>query len=354
MIFHFQNPAAFQLLTLAVLLAALALWQLQRSKRVLGKIFGSDRLSFLAQSISWNRRKVKIVLQTLTLAIMVFCLARPQSGETTQKTKSEGVELMMVIDVSNSMLAEDVKPSRLGLVKNEMNRLLDSLGGDRVGLVAFAGSAILLSPLTPDKSALRMYIDGLSPRSVSTQGTEFRKALSEAESALKRGGLDKEESSVTKVILLISDGENHDQKVLEMASRIGTDGIRIYTMAVGSDKGAPIPMHDGHGESIGFKRTKDGQVIMTSSSPESMRKIAESGRGVFHQLEFGGEAVNAFIKELNQLQKALYEVNEVTNYREDYQLFLFIAVMMGLIELFLGDRKGSGRIWRGRFEVARQ
>jgi Ca-activated chloride channel family protein len=355
MTFHFANQAALQLIGLSVLLFTFALWRMGKTRQAFQNAFGKLRMDYLAQSISWSKRKLKIVLQSLALMLMVVALARPQSGESRQKAKSEGLELMIAVDVSTSMLAEDVKPSRLGLVQQEVSRLLDQLGGDKVGLIAFAGSAVLLSPLTTDKSALRMYIDSLSVNSVSTQGTEFKKALSEAESALKRGGLDNEgEAAVTKVILIISDGENHDEKDLDIISRIASEGVRVYTMAVGTEKGAPIPLRDQHGEMVGYKRSKDGQVVMTQSTGKSLEKLAEVGKGTFRYLTFGGGAIRQLMEDLNHLQRAQFESMEVTNYQENYQIILVWGVILALLELFLGERKGVGRIWRGRFEVAKR
>jgi Ca-activated chloride channel family protein len=350
--FHFANTAAFQLLGLAGILLVVAFWQLQRGKRAFQNAFGAARLAFLAQSVSWNKRRWKIVLQVLSLVVLTVALARPQSGESRQKAKSEGLEVMLVVDVSTSMLAEDVRPSRLDLAKQELYRLLDQLGGDRVGLVAFAGSAVLLSPLTADKGALKMYIESLSPNSVSTQGTEYRKALSEAENALKRGGLDGDfDQAVSKVIIVVSDGENHDDKVMDVIGKLTGEGLRIYTLAVGTEKGAPIPLRDEHGELSGYKRSRDGQVVMSQSTGKSLEQIAQAGKGTFRYLTFGGSAVQALMGDLNQLQRTAFESTEITNYQENYQMILVWAVIFGLIELFLGDRKGEGRIWRGRFEA---
>lgn len=283
---------------------------------------------------------------------MIVALARPQSGESRQKAKSEGLEIVLAVDVSNSMMAEDVRPSRLDLTKQELSRLLDQLSGDKVGLVAFAGSAVLLSPLTPDKSALKMYIDSLSTNSVSTQGTEFRKALGEAELALKRGGLENDsDATVTKAIIMVSDGENHDDKVMDMASKIAGEGIHIYTLAVGTEAGAPIPMRDDHNNLVGYKKNKDGQVVMSRSTGKSLQEMAQAGRGTFRYLTFGGSAVQALMEDLNQLQKSQFESTEITNYQENYQIILVWGVVLALIELFLGERKGEGRVWRGRFEA---
>ncbi|MEZ4871935.1 MAG: VWA domain-containing protein [Bdellovibrionales bacterium] len=161
---------------------------------------------------------MKLFLVCLSILFFVFALARPQSGTAKAKMKSEGIEVVLLLDVSESMKAEDVKPSRLEFMKKEMIRFVEKSVGDRIGIVAFAGSAVLLTPVTQDKGALKMYIETLSTDSVSTQGTDFGKALQEAESAFKRGGLeDSEESVVTRAIIIASDGEDNEEKGLETA-----------------------------------------------------------------------------------------------------------------------------------------
>lgn len=354
MAYRFADKFAFEFLWLIPLILFVAWWRLRGGKAHLERILGKSKLSFLAQSVSWNKRRAKVILQVVAIFFFVIALARPQSGEGRQKAKREGLEMILAIDVSNSMLAEDVRPSRLDLVKAETSRFLDLIGGDKVGLIAFAGSAITLSPLTTDKSALNMYIDSLTPETVSTQGTDFGRALSEAYQDLKRGGLDSDDNtSITKVIVLISDGENHDPKDLAIARKIAGDGIRIYTLGVGTAKGAPIPLRDDHGNLIGYKKDQKGQVVLSRSIGESLEQIAAAGKGTFHHLVFGGNTTKTLRNELEHLQRAQLDETEITSYNENYQLYLFIGIVAAMGGLFLGERKGEGRLWSGRFEVKR-
>jgi Ca-activated chloride channel homolog len=195
-------------------------------------------VDFFLAGFSRAKRNWKAFLCLATLSLMIVAMARPQMGKGQQQITSQGVEIMMVVDVSNSMLAEDVKPSRLGHAQKEMSRLLDLLGGDKVGLIAFAGSAVLLSPMTTDKSALKMFLESMSPASVETQGTEITKALQEAQSAFQRGGEEAgPNQKMTRVVVLISDGEDHEEGAIRQAQDMAKEGIRIFTMAFGSERG---------------------------------------------------------------------------------------------------------------------
>lgn len=353
--YRFADKAALQLLWLVPLMVFLVVWMARRSKLVLESNIAPKLAGFLMRSVSPRKRKIKIWLQCLTLFFFVVALARPQSGEGRQKAKSEGLEIMLVVDVSNSMMSEDARPSRLELAKRELARFLDQLGGDKVGLIAFAGSAILLSPLTNDKSALKMFIESLSPDAVSTQGTDFKKALSEAYQALYRGGTESDENQqITRVIVVASDGEENEKGGIETAQKISGEGVRIFTLGFGTEQGGRIPVRDKFGNLLGYKKDKSGNEIVTRSTGAALQALAEAGRGTYQQVTFGGDAIRSLRASIDTLQKAQFETMDISHYTEHYQVFLLIGLVLALIELFMGDRKSEGRIWRGRFEVPLQ
>lgn len=350
--YRFADHAALQLLWLVPLVIFLIWWTGKRRAEVLRQQISAPIAKFLTRSLSPSKRKWKLILQCVTLFFFIFSLARPQSGEGKTKAKSEGLEIMIAIDVSNSMLAEDARPSRLELAKREITRFLDLLGGDKVGLIAFAGSAILLSPLTNDKSALKMFLESLSPESVSTQGTDFKRALTEANQALHRGGVDEsEDSKVTRLVILASDGEETEKGGLDAAAKIAESGTRIYTLGFGTENGGQIPVRDKSGNMVGYKKDRKGQTVTSRFTGDALKALAEAGKGQYLQVSFGGDAVKHLRDAIDQLQKAQYESLEVSNYVEHYQIFLFFGLLFALLELFLGERKPEGRIWRGRFEV---
>lgn len=354
--FRFADKAALQFLALIPVLFILVRWMAGRTRQVLSSQLSPKVQAYLTRSLAPSRRKLKLWLQCLTILFFVLALARPQSGESLQKAKSEGLEMVLAIDVSNSMLSEDARPSRLELAKRELNRFIDSLSGDKVGLVAFAGSAILLSPMTADKNALKMYIESLSPETVSTQGTDFKKALNESYQALQRGGLGEEEgapggSGATRVIVVASDGEDNEKGGLDTAKKISDQGVRIYTLGFGTEAGGKIPMRDRNGNLVGYKKTKDGQDVVSRSTGEALKALADAGKGDFHQVTFGGDAVKILKDNIDKLQRAQIDSMEVTHYNEHYQLFLLLGILLALLEIFLGERKKEGRLWKGRFEV---
>lgn len=349
---RFANPDALQLLWLIPLMWFVAWVFERRSGRRLRSAFGARLTPYLTATVSPGKRRLKLALRLLALVCWIGALARPQTGRSAQEVKVRGVEIMIAVDVSNSMLAEDVRPSRLLHAKAELMRLLHLLSGDKVGLIAFAGSAVLLSPLTTDKSALEMFIDSLSPESVETQGTNIKQALNEAQSAFNRGGVESDESTqISRVILIASDGEDHDKEALDEAKRLAVKGTRIFTMAFGTEKGGPIPIRDERGFLRGYKRDKSGQNVVTTVKGEFLRKLAEAGKGSFYHATFGGQEARRIKDDLSKLEQGEFASEMETNYDEKFQFPLVLGILLCLVELMLGERRGGVRIWKGRFDT---
>ncbi len=351
--FRFANPSALQWLWFLPVIIIIATVAQKRFSKQLVKAFGKRLSPFLTSSRSPGRRRLRLILFSLALTCFVIALARPQTGRGQQAIKSEGVELMIAVDVSNSMLAEDIKPSRLGFAKSELLRLLDLLGGDKVGLIAFAGSATLVSPLTTDKAALKMFVESLSPISVENQGTDFKKAIAEAREAFERGGVDPDEGvTVSRVVLIASDGEDQEKGAIEEAKKAAQTGMRIFSIAFGTERGAPIPIRDERGYLRGYKKDQAGKEVITQVKGTALREIAAAGKGSFHHISFGANDARTIKAELDKLEKAQFASEMSTSYDEKYQYFLIAGLLFALLELLLGDRQSAGRIWRGRFEVA--
>lgn len=350
---RFQNPEAFRWLWLIPVLVGVVIWLTKRGRKKLESVFGQKTVPFLTASVSDRKRRAKLILWCLSLACFVIALARPQAGQSSQEVKARGIELMIAVDVSNSMLAEDVKPSRLEHAKAELLRLLDMLEGNKVGLIAFAGSAALLSPLTSDVSSLKMFVENLSVSSVANQGTNFHDALDEARSAFDRGGVESDEKlSVSKVILLISDGEDQEKGALDLAKKLSNEGVRIFSLAFGTERGGPIPMRDDRGYLAGYKRDRQGQNILSQVHGDFLRELAAVGQGAFQHATFGGMEAKKVRAELDKLEKAEFASSMTTNYEERFQIPLAIGIFLALGAFALGERRGSARVWRGRFEVA--
>jgi Ca-activated chloride channel homolog len=312
-------------------------WSMNR----LRSSIGSQLTPFLIASLSTKKRRIKWTLEILAVTFFVIALARPQLGSSLQEVKSEGIEIVIAVDVSTSMLTEDVKPSRLELAKAELKRLIERLSGDKVGLIVFAGSGYLLSPLTTDHSALSMYLDTLSPDSVSRQGTIIKPALEEALGAFKRGGADEEDDEirVTRVIVIASDGEDHEEGALEEARTLASKGVRIYTIGFGTEQGGPIPDRDAQGNMRGYKKDEKGQPIMSTHKGDFMRKLAAAGQGAYFYAIGGSNQMELLKKEIDKLEKSKFESQMATEYDERFQIPLALGLILALIELLLSERR---------------
>ena len=361
--FRFASPESFFWLWFLPLRAFALFYFVRQDKSVLQKALGPRMHPFLTSSLSMPKRRLKWILEGLVLVFAIFALARPQLGAGSESIKSEGIELIIAFDVSSSMLAEDVKPSRLEFAKREVFRLIDTMTGSKVGVVAFAGSAALSAPMTTDRSALKMFVDSLSPSSVGSQGTEFRRALLEAESAFERGsdvddGSEEEEETsseeplpVTRAILIVSDGEDNEPGALAAAESLAKKGIHIFSLAFGTEKGAPIPVRASNGTVRGYKRDANGKTILSSTKGTVLKKLAEVGKGSFYFATFGGNAIPRIANDINQLEKTKFEDEVITTYSEKYQILLLVALLLALLEIFLGERFTGREVWKGRFEI---
>ncbi|MEQ1876667.1 MAG: VWA domain-containing protein [Bdellovibrionia bacterium] len=338
--FRFESREYFQFLWLLPLILAGGYYYYRRTLGKLAASIGPQLTPFLTSSVSLKKRRAKWALEILAVLFFAIALARPQLGTSLQEVKSEGVEIVIAVDVSNSMLTEDVKPSRIELAKGELKRLVDRLSGDKVGIVVFAGSSFLLSPLTTDHSALSMYIDSLSTDMVSLQGTVIKPALDEAVDAFKRGGADEaEDSKATRVIIIASDGEDHEEGALQLARKLTGEDIRIFTIGFGTEQGGPVPERDAQGNMRGYKNDDKGQPVLSTHKGEFMRKLAAAGQGAYFYAIGGSNQMELLKAEIDKLEKALFETQMATDYDERFQIPLTIGLILALIELLMSERR---------------
>jgi Ca-activated chloride channel family protein len=350
--FRFENLAAFNYLWLLPALVLVGIFFDMRGRKLLKKAIGTRLYPFLTSSVSEKKRTVKVILRASVIFFFVVALARPQMGQSKQEVKSEGVEIIFAVDVSESMLSEDVKPSRLDQAKSELSRLMDLMPGNKVGIVAFAGSAALVSPLTNDPAAVKMILESLSTESVSSQGTNFQEALKVSKDAFERGGVTADDQvKVTRVVLIASDGEDHEPGAVEEAKKMVNDGTRIFSLAYGTEKGGAIPVRDGMGFLKGYKKDRNGQTILTTVHGEALKELAKDGQGSFYFASFGGDHIKQVVEDIGKLEKAQFDTSVATQYDERFQLFLLIGILLAITELIVGERKGAFRFWKGRYEV---
>ncbi|MEK6772804.1 MAG: VWA domain-containing protein [Bdellovibrionota bacterium] len=352
--FRFESPESFRLIILVPILLLISWLYGKWKQKKIRQSLGTRLTPFLTQSVSIQKRRWKLFLQSLCLLMMLLAWARPQMGQSQEKIKSEGIEVIFLVDVSDSMMAEDVKPNRLAQVKVELSRLIDLSPGNKIGIIAFAGSAALLCPLTNDPGAVKMYIESLSTSSVSSQGTNFEEALRLAKESFEHGGVSTDETSkATRVIVVASDGEDQEEGALEAAQKLSQSGIKIFTVAYGTEKGGAIPVRDGMGYLRGYKKDHQGQTVLSTVRGEFLQKLAQSGKGSFYFAVFGGSHVTQLNDDFDKLDKTLFDSQIATQYEEKFQIVLLFCFLFGIFEIILGDRKTNFRLWRGRFEVAK-
>ncbi len=320
------------------LLWVIAWYSQKQGWKKLQKHFGGSLQDLWKNNLSILSRYWKWGLRVGFLSLLLLALARPQIGQSSEAIKSEGFEIFFAIDVSNSMLAEDLRPSRLEKAKIDLNRLADNLIGHRIGVLAFAGSAALISPLTQDIAAVKMYLESLDSQTISSQGTNFEAVLTAAGSAFDSGGMG-EDSAVTKVLIIASDGEDQEEGALEKVAELRKKGIRVFTIAYGTEKGAPIPERDRMNFLKGYKKDNKGQTILTTVKGEALKALAEKSQGYFTFATLDYSFITAVLKELNTLEKKQFESEFQVQYDEKFQIFLILAFTLGLLELFIADTK---------------
>ena len=330
---RFAAPENFLLIIGVLALAVFAFWAIGRKKRLL-ELFGDLPLIMRnAPYISFARQRTKAVLVILALLLVCVGLARLQFGTHLETLQREGLDIIVALDVSNSMLARDQQPNRLEKAKQEVRGIIQRLKGDRIGLVAFAGEAFVQCPLTLDYAAAEMLLGVMSQTSVSVQGTSLVSAIE----AAQRGFTQQEKKH--KVLLLLTDGENHEGDPVGTAGKARQDGIRIYTVGIGSPAGEPIPVINRKGEQVGFKKDQSGEVVVTRLDEATLQKIALETGGKYYHATAGELELDRIFDEISKLEKKELEGTLVTRYDDRFQWPLLLALLFIVGEFFLSERK---------------
>ncbi len=301
-----------------------------KSRRELENFVSAEVLGIIAPRLSFARKRLKDYLVLAALALLIIALADPQVGTRIEEVKREGIDLVVAVDVSTSMLAKDIAPSRLEKAKHEVRSLLDKLQGDRVALVAFAGKAVIECPLTLDYGAAEIFLDVLEPGLVSKPGTSLADAVRTSLKAFPEG------SRAGKAILLITDGEDHSPDLEAAIKEAADKGVVIHAVGIGSPQGVPIPLGGADGE---YKKDKQGNVIVTKLDEGTLRRIAEKTGGVYQRCSTGGDELDAIISAVTGLEKGEFGTRKFTRYEHRYQIPVFFALMFLVFEWLLSDRK---------------
>lgn len=342
-LFQFAQPLA--LWGLILIPAAIIFYVLvfRWKKQALQRFGNLELLERLMPGISRKRQIVKVVLVVSAIFLLIISIARLQIGTKLEEVKSEGIDIVFAIDTSYSMLAEDYAPNRITRAKIEMSNLLDKLNGDRVGIVVFAGDAFLQCPLTLDYDAVKLFIDVIDTDIISLPGTNVAKAIEVA------GRQFDTSSKKSKVIILMTDGEDHSKEAVEMARAAAADGIRIYTIGIGSQAGVPIPIKNENGEDEGFKKDASGQNVMTKLNLQLLTDIAFETDGKYYHATHGELELDKIFADIEQIETKVHSSRRFTQYEDRYQYTLALAALLICIEALLPDKRKVKKEWRGRF-----
>lgn len=330
---RFAEPTNFMILIGVALLAIFVFWVVARKKALLQRFGDIPLVMKNAPYISFARQRTKAVLLVVALVFVTLALARLQFGTHMERVKRQGIDLIVAVDVSTSMLARDMQPNRLERAKQQVRTIIDRLQGDRIGLLAFAGEAFVQCPLTVDYPAAQMLLSAMNDKSVSIQGTSIAEAI---KTAVK--SFDQKERKY-KVLLLLTDGETHDKTALDVAEEAREMGIRIYTVGIGSPAGEPIPIVDRTGKQVGFKKDENGEVVVSRLDEQTLQKIALATGGKYYLATPGEMELDKILDEIDSLEKKELEGSLVTRYDDRFQWPLLIALLLIVAEFFVPERK---------------
>ena len=322
--FRFEDPTYLYLLAVIPVLAVIRWLMVRQQKKRLRRFGDPDLVKELMPDVSRFRPLVKFCLLLTALALLIVMLARPQFGTKISHEKRTGIETIIAMDISNSMLAEDVTPSRLDRAKMMVENLVDNFTNDKIGLIVFAGDAFIQLPITSDYVSAKMFLSSIDPSMIAVQGTDIAKAVSMASHSFTQ------EEGIGKAIIVITDGEDHEGGALEAAKEAKEKGHRVYVLGVGSTKGAPIPTGDGD-----YMKDNTGQTVMTGLNEEMCRQIAQAGGGAYIHVENNSSAQEKLDAELDKLAKKETETTIYSEFDEQFQAVGIIALLLLVLEAFI-------------------
>lgn len=325
----FQHPIVFILLTAILFLLLLYFFLAQWKKKTIKKIGNPLLVKELIKNFSPQKFVLKFILLLIAFTAGVLALANLRSPKAVEKINRNGIDVMIALDVSKSMLAQDIKPTRLDRAKQVISKLIDKLSNDRIGIVVFAGRAYLQMPLTNDHGAAKMYLSSATPDVVPTQGTVIADALRMCYSSFNPA------EKKYKAVILISDGEDHDEGAISQAKQMGDDGIVINTVGIGSPQGATI-----FDELTNQPKTdREGNIVVTRLNEDELKNIAEKGKGIYSLYSNTDELVSQLETQLNSMEKHTVTEGSLINYKYYFQWFLALVLVLLVVELFISERK---------------
>ncbi len=321
------EQSLFLWLLLLIPAAGLLLWwRSKEAQKRQKQYFNTELFSNLRTGFWPLGNRLKNFSLFIGMIFLIVALAGPKIGTEVREVKRQGIDLMVALDLSGSMKAEDVRPSRLEKAKFEVNRLIERLRGDRVGLIVFTGEAYLQSPMTLDYSALKLFLDVADTEQMPSSATDFKSAMTTALEAFQ--ALEESNTEAAKVLLIISDGEDHGQSYNQALDNLIKEGISIYTLGIGTPEGTTIPLYEeGSGELIGYKRDNAGKIVTTKLEAKILQSIANQGNGEYYAIERGNDGIDSFLARMGELEKGEFASQEYADYKNQYQWMAALALL---------------------------
>ena len=321
---RFEDPIYLWMLLIIPILVLMRFIVWRKRKRNLRKFGDPSLLKEMMPDVSKYRPTIKFCLLLSAITILIFMIARPQVGYKISHEKREGIEVLIALDISNSMLAQDVIPSRLEKSKLLIEDLVDHFTNDKVGLVVFAGDAFVQLPITNDYVSAKMFLQNINPSLITTQGTDLARAISLSQSCFTQ------REHIGRAIIVITDGEDHEGGALEAAREAYKKGISVFILGVGTSKGVPIP--DGNG---GYLKDNSGQTVLSALNEQMCQQVAKAGNGVYIHVDNTSDAQEKLNKELSKLQSGISDTVVYSEYNEQFQIFGIILLLLLIVETIL-------------------
>ena len=332
--FRFEHTDFLWALLLIPALTAIFIWMVIWKKRALLRFGEWTIIQRLLPGLSTSRVIAKFILLMIGYGFLIIGIANPQIGSKLVEGERKGIDIMIALDVSNSMLAEDIKPSRLEMSKQAISRLIDNLGNDRLGIVIFAGNAYMQLPITTDYSAAKMFLSSIDTKIVPTQGTAIGEAIELSEDAF-------DDETHSRAIIIISDGENHEDDALDAAKKASERGIIVYTVGMGLPEGAPIPEYNKYNQMVGYKKDRAGSTVVTKLDEAMLQQIASAGKGVYVRANNSQSGLKTILEEINKLEKTKFESRMFSDYEDRFQYFIAVSLILLILELLIFERKSK-------------
>ena len=331
--FRFGNIEYLYLLVIIPVLILLFMILFSLRKKALRRFGNMHVIEPLMPALSFVRPVIKFMLIVLALTSLIFGIARPQFGSKLREIKREGVEIIIALDVSNSMMAEDIQPNRLERAKQAIAKMVDRLVNDKIGLIVFAGDAYIQIPITTDYVSAKLFLNTISTDIVPKQGTAIGSAIELGMKSFTQ----QEETS--KALIIITDGENHEDDAMEAAKAAVEKGVRVHTIGIGLPKGAPIPIYSGGQKN--YLKDNSGKTVISKLDEDMLRKIATAGEGVYIRSSDTRVGLDKLFDEINKMEKQEMESRVYSDYDERFQYVFAIGLFFLLLEFFILERKNK-------------